>query len=1108
MADIIRTTDPGADAKYGQPSGTVYGYDPSVGKYTQTGAPNPEGTLPDGSERLGEIGVNQRLDPVSPTRDLHRPEVETKKAEPKPDKTDGNPPQNAPGQFRTKKPERKSTWQKLKDKAEAAKQAAADFHLGTRALGVVQGVQSTVLGAGAGAAAVATAPSVIGAVGFGAAALNEFDQAVAGFRTAWTGEPTDTLVQTAAKWGATAAGVAPEQVEQVGEATGLLQGVIGANPSVAASKAATREAERLAQKEAQAAAEAPPGKSGKSETTTEGQTKDNVKVEEEQPKQGERQKDADCKGCITNPVQVSNGANRYAEIEFALPGPLPFDLTRSYNSAVGTIGPLGRGMRSSLDRAVVRHADGRLVYRDADHRDVFFPAPGPLPAGWTYNVRAPWLALAEGPDGSLILRDGAERHRFDRTAEGVWRIGAIERGGARITFARGPDGTLDRLDHPCGLVLRFANDAEGRRTGVTLVGSDGATSEILRYRYDARGNLLAADSTAGGSRFYEYDAADRCTFWRDDGRTWARHVYDGAGRVVRLETSGAWNGDTFTYDPERMRTRHTPGDRPDAFVWYGYDEEARIVAEEDAHGNVSRVLYDDSDQRIAEIDAEGRETRYAYDANGYLSAVTDPAGRTRRLFRDEAGHVVLRIDAPGEAWRFERDENGHLAAVVDPLDHRTDLSHDAAGRLLGTMRHDGLIERRRYDAGGRLSAIRDFRDGETRYEYDAFGRVTAIEDPLGARTTFAYAPGGDFWVPARETRADGVTLERQIDRGRAEVALTDGEGRRTIRRYGAYGVLEEIEDPQGGRVRFTYDGRKQLTRVTNALGRHWTFTRDACGRVVSETDFDGRTTAYAYDRSGRLTGRTEADGTRLAYAYDAAGLLLAETVSAADGSAPQVTRFAYDRAGRLVRAQNREARVALERDALGQVVAETVNERRIDSTYDCCGHRTARTGLGAAVASAYDPLGALSELRIGEHAPLRLFYDAAGRETQRESGRGFVLASGHDPAGRLMRQVAGRRALPGAAPEPALERVYGWNRASEPVLIADGRWGTTGYRYDGNGQVEEARHGDGLAERFDYDAALNVSAFQEVERGPGGPVQAASFLEAAPDTRLRFWHGS
>lgn len=60
-----------------------------------------------------------------------------------------------------------------------------------------------------------------------------------------------------------------------------------------------------------------------------------------------------------------------------------------------------------------------------------------------------------------------------------------------------------------------------------------------------------------------------------------------------------------------------------------------------------------------------------------------------------------------------------------------------------------------------------------------------------------------------------------------------------------------------------------------------------------------------------------------------------------------------------------------------------MNGRRIDGTYDCCGHRTARTGLGAAVASAYDPLRALAELRIGEHTPLRLFHDAAGRETQR-----------------------------------------------------------------------------------------------------------------------------
>ncbi|KMO12065.1 RHS repeat protein, partial [Methylobacterium indicum] len=343
-------------------------------------------------------------------------------------------------------------------------------------------------------------------------------------------------------------------------------------------------------------------------------------------------------------------------------------------------------------------------------------------------------------------------------------------------------------------------------------------------------------------------------------------------------------------------------------------------------------------------------------------------------------------------------------------------------------------------------------------------------------------------MPARETRADGVTLERWIDRGRAEVALTDGEGRRTIRRYGAYGVLEEIEDPQGGRVRFTYDGRKQLTQVTNALGRHWTFTRDACGRVVSETDFEGRTTAYAYDRSGRLTGRTEADGTRLAYAYDAAGLLLAETVSAADGSAPQVTRFAYDRAGRLVRAQNREARVELERDALGQVVAETVNGRRIENTYDCCGHRVSRSGLGAGVTSVYDPLGGLAGLRIGEHAALSLGRDAAGRERHRATPVGFRLESRHDAVGRLVRQVGGGVGGPDAPAGPALERVYGWNRASEPVSIADILWGTTGYRYDGNGQVEEARHGDGLAERFDYDAALNVSAFQELDRGPGGPV--------------------
>ncbi|WP_192711789.1 RHS repeat-associated core domain-containing protein [Methylobacterium sp. OAE515] len=337
----------------------------------------------------------------------------------------------------------------------------------------------------------------------------------------------------------------------------------------------------------------------------------------------------------------------------------------------------------------------------------------------------------------------------------------------------------------------------------------------------------------------------------------------------------------------------------------------------------------------------------------------------------------------------------------------------------------------------------------------------------------------------------------------------DGEGRRTVERYGAYGLLAEIEDPKGGRLRFGHDGLGRLERVENQLGRAWTFERDAAGRVVAETDFDGLRTTYAYDRAGRLTGKLAADGTRTVYAHDASGLLTGETVTVPGAAEPQVTTFAYDGAGQLVAARGGGSEVLLEWDGLGRVVAETVDGRRVESRYDCCGNRVERTGLGSRVESRYDPLGALTALEIAGHGALTLDHDAAGRELRRASAAGFVLESTWDAAGQLVRQVGGRGRSSGPGAGKFLERVYGWDRAYAPVSVFDLRWGGTGYRYDRNGQVVEGRHGDGSAERYGYDAALNVAEFAEAD-GPatsGGLVQPASYGRD-PAGRLRAWRGS
>ena len=65
-------------------------------------------------------------------------------------------------------------------------------------------------------------------------------------------------------------------------------------------------------------------------------------------------------------------------------------------------------------------------------------------------------------------------------------------------------------------------------------------------------------------------------------------------------------------------------------------------------------------------------------------------------------------------------------------------------------------------------------------------------------------------------------------------------------------------------------------------------------------------------------------------------------------------RFIYDARGLLIEAEDRAAKVTLERDRNGRIGAESQNHRRITSVYDACGRRVERR-IG--FAAGWDPSG-------------------------------------------------------------------------------------------------------------------------------------------------------
>ncbi|VVB46695.1 protein of unknown function [Beijerinckiaceae bacterium RH CH11] len=176
------------------------------------------------------------------------------------------------------------------------------------------------------------------------------------------------------------------------------------------------------------------------------------------------------------------------------------------------------------------------------------------------------------------------------------------------------------------------------------------------------------------------------------------------------------------------------------------------------------------------------------------------------------------IDGAGKFRRWENDQHGNTLADTCAEGHRTRFVRDERGRLIRTMFPDGAEEARAYDAHGRLVAITDARGGVTRFSHDPFGRTVAQTDALGHVTRYEYAAGaGGFATPTTMTRPDGVHITRAYTEDGVLASVTNGEGRTWRYAYGAFDVLQSIQDPGGGKLSFPYDCEGRVVAVIKII---------------------------------------------------------------------------------------------------------------------------------------------------------------------------------------------------------------------------------------------------------------------------------------------------
>ena len=418
-----------------------------------------------------------------------------------------------------------------------------------------------------------------------------------------------------------------------------------------------------------------------------------------------------------------------------------------------------------------------------------------------------------------------------------------------------------------------------------------------------------------------------------------------------------------------------------AALAFSHDDQGRLVRVRHGRGRELQLVWVGDRITAVELD-DGRRVTYRYD-NGRLVEATGPLG-TRRYEWDDRGLIVSVVDADGvvEA-RNTYDDEGRVISQVSPFGRVTRFAYlpgrvtavsdvdggrsntwlaDARGRVVGVTDSDGNRSSMGYDQWGNQVLATDPEGEVTVRQFDERGRLTLEQAPPGARTSLVY---DDV-----DRLTEIISLEDGVEVSRTSMSYTDwqqqpsvvvdGEGGHTRLRW-QDGLLLEVVDPTGVRMRFEYDAHGDLVASIDAEGNVTRLVRDPAGRVVEMIRPSGATTRYEYSPAGLLTARVDPDGAVWRYTYSAGGRLtgLVDPLGAH-------TTLEYGPHGEL----------AALTDALG---------RRVEQTFD--------------------DLGNIHQIRLPDGARWEFTHDAMSRLRQTIDPSGGVWQRHVDHYGRLNETV-------------------------------------------------------------------------------------------------------
>lgn len=425
---------------------------------------------------------------------------------------------------------------------------------------------------------------------------------------------------------------------------------------------------------------------------------------------------------------------------------------------------------------------------------------------WTYDAMGRQTEYCS-PLGARTLSyyDAMGRFAGRRNADGLWfrlhyaglnEVVAVERSdGSCVRYAYDRELAMVQITNEQGDVHTMERDLEGRiRKERTFDGRN------LVYRNDEAGRLARVDFGNNEFSDIEYDVLDRIVGRTYSDGTFHKLEYDERGRVQLFET-------------DEVRTR------------YGYDLRGRCIREE------SELRSDADSASVLDhhYDTGMRRIRSDLWRGWQFSTPRDPCGRTTCLSIQESkaqpkNLAAFSWDATGSEMlrRFsntagvvsQRDADGNVTSSA-VLGKASELTRPGEPVWVGAQQGaETLRLDYQWSPAGELKALADRDRGVQHFTYDGRARIAARHHPLTGETErYSLSARGDLMTIAgrsqvhgqggRLVESAGTKLEYD-DRGRLK-QKTAANGTTTYE-WGVRGFLNAVNQPDGSRVEFVYDG--------------------------------------------------------------------------------------------------------------------------------------------------------------------------------------------------------------------------------------------------------------------------------------------------------------